>query len=340
MPAENIVAQNNQIEHLDPVVIVSASPHIRSEVTIQAIMVGVILALLPTSLAGVYFFGPRALMVILGSTLGAVAAEALIQPLLGQRISIWDGSAAVTGLLLALTLPPSSPWWIVLVGSALAIILGKSIYGGLGNNPFNPALIGRVILLVSWPVQLTQWQNPSFFFSKPLDAVSAATPPGLLKGGGVAAIAQFRLLDLFLGNRAGCIGEVSALAILAGVGYLIWKGYVTWHIPVSCLGAIAAISGLFWLMNPAQYASPLFHLLGGGSMLGACVMATDMVTSPITPRGMLIFGAGIGGITMLVRLFGGYAEGLSFAILLMNATCPLIDRYTMPKGFGRIRKHA
>jgi len=336
MSQENVAVKENIQDPLDSRVVVSISPHIRSEVTISAIMYTVLLALLPASLAGVYFFGFPALKIMLLGIIGAVAAEAIIQPLLGQKISVQDGSAAVTGLLLALTLPPTIPWYMVLVGSAIAIILGKSIYGGLGNNPFNPALIGRVVLLISWPVQLTRWQNPTYLFSKSIDAVTAATPLAILKNEGLAGIADVRLLDLLLGNRSGCIGEIAVLAILLGFGFLLWKGYVTWHIPVSCIVTVFLVSGIFWLINPNQYANPLFHLLSGGLMLGACFMATDMVTSPMTSKGMIIFGMGIGLITIIIRLFGGYPEGVSFAILLMNAGCPLIDKYTKPKAFGRV----
>ena len=336
MSQENVAVRENIQDPLDSRVVVSISPHIRSEVTISAIMYSVLLALLPASLAGVYFFGFPALKIMLLGIIGAVAAEAMIQPLLGQKISVRDGSAAVTGLLLALTLPPTIPWYMVLVGSAIAIILGKSIYGGLGNNPFNPALIGRVVLLISWPVQLTRWQNPTYLFSKSIDAVTAATPLGILKNEGLAGIADVRLLDLLLGNRSGCIGEIAVLAILLGFGFLLWKGYVTWHIPVSCIATVFLVGGIFWLINPNQYANPAFHLLSGGLILGACFMATDMVTSPMTSKGMIIFGMGIGLITIIIRLFGGYPEGVSFAILLMNAGCPLIDRYTKPKAFGRV----
>jgi electron transport complex protein RnfD len=337
---QDIARVKSVSETLAKLLTVSASPHIRSEVTVPKIMYTVLLALLPATLAGIYFFGLGALQVILVGVFGAVTAEALVQLLMGKKISILDGSAAVTGLLLALTLPPALPWWMVLTGSVAAIVLGKAIYGGLGNNPFNPALIARVILLVSWPVHLTRWQNPTGLFSNPAaaaaDAISTATPLGILKtGGGVAAIGHIRLLDLFFGYRAGCIGEVSIVALLLGVGFLMWKGYVTWHIPASCIAIAFAVSGVFWLINPNQYANPLFHILSGGLMLGACFMATDMVTSPITGKGMLIFGAGVGLFTIIIRIFGGYPEGTSFAILIMNAVCPLIDKYTLPKGFGR-----
>jgi electron transport complex protein RnfD len=184
-------------------------------------------------------------------------------------------------------------------------------------------------------VQLTTWQNPTGLFSKSVDAITSATPLGVLKTEGLANIGKFRLLDLFFGYRPGCIGEVSVLALLLGVAFLMWKGYVTWHIPVSCVAAVFLFSGIFWIINPNNYANPVFHVLSGGLILGACFMATDLVTSPITPRGMLIFGAGVGLITIIIRLFGGYPEGVSFSILVMNAVCPLIDRYTLPRGFGR-----
>jgi electron transport complex protein RnfD len=252
---------------------------------------------------------------------------------MGRQVSILDGSAALTGLLLALNLPPSSPWWMVLVGSAVAIAIGKQIYGGLGHNPFNPALVARVVLLVSWPVQMTRWISP-------LDGLSTATPLGVLKADGIAKLGGFRLFDLFIGNVGGCIGEVSAIALLIGILFLLWKGYVTWHIPVSYMGTVFIFAGIFWLVNPQKYANPLLHLLAGGLVLGACFMATDYVTSPMTPKGQIIFGVGCGLMTCIIRLFGGYPEGVSFSILLMNAATPLIDQYTRPKRYGRVTQNA
>ncbi|MEW6381095.1 MAG: RnfABCDGE type electron transport complex subunit D [bacterium] len=338
MPTQDIAAVESIPGTRDALLTVSASPHMRSEVTVSKIMYSVLLALLPTSLAGIYLFGFGALKVILIGIFGAVAAEALVQPLLGKKMStVLDGSAAVTGLLLALTLPPALPWWMVLTGSVIAIILGKAIYGGLGNNPFNPALIARVVMLVSWPVHLTRWQKPGYLFAKSVDTVTTATPLGMLKTEGLASIGHIRLLDLFFGYRGGCIGEVSILALLLGAGFLIWKGYITWHIPLSCMAAAFVTSGLFWVVNPHRYADPLFHVLTGGLVLGAFFMATDMVTSPITGKGMLIYGTGIGIVTIIIRMFGGYPEGMSFAILIMNAVCPLIDKCTLPRGFGRAK---
>jgi electron transport complex protein RnfD len=222
---------------------------------------------------------------------------------------------------------------MVMVGAVVAIIIGKQIYGGLGHNPFNPALIARVVLLVSWPVHMTRWISP-------LDGVSTATPLGILKADGVARIAGIRLFDLFIGNVGGCIGEVSALALLVGFIFLLWKGYVTWHIPVSYMGTVAVFTGIFWAVNPQKYANPLFHLLAGGLVLGACFMATDYVTSPTTTKGKIIFGIGCGIMTGVIRLLGGFPEGVSFSILLMNSATPLIDQYTRPKRYGRALQNA
>jgi electron transport complex protein RnfD len=314
---------------------VSTSPHIRSEDSIPAIMYRVLLSLAPAALMGVYFFGLHTLVIILISLAVALACEALMQRAMGQSIGIWDGSALVTGLLLAMNLPPTSPWWLVVVGSAVSIILGKQIFGGLGGNPFNPALVGRVVLLISWPVQMTTWVRPTPLFSGMVDAVSTATPLGILKLEGVAKAAQFSLWDSFWGYGGGCLGETSVIALLLGGAYLLWKKDISWHIPFSYLFTVAVFSGVFWLIDPAKYVSPLFHLLNGGLMLGAFFMATDYVTTPVTRKGQLVFGVGCGILTMVIRLFGGYPEGVSFAILLMNAATPLIDRYIKPVTFGR-----
>jgi len=313
--------------------LVSTGPHVHAVTDIPLIMYGVIFALVPASIMGIWLFGWGALKVIVVSTLVAILTEGAVQYAMGRRVSMLDGSAAVTGLLLALNLPPTSPWWMVMVGAVVAIILGKQIYGGLGHNPFNPALIARVVLLVSWPVYMTRWISP-------LDGVSTATPLGILKADGVAKLGGIRLLDLFIGNVGGCIGEVSALALLAGFIFLLWKGYVTWHIPVSYMGTVAVFTGIFWAANPQKYANPLFHLLAGGLVLGACFMATDYVTSPMTTTGKIIFGIGCGVITGVIRILGGFPEGVSFSILLMNSATPLIDQYTRPKRYGRVLKNA
>lgn len=305
-------------------------------------MRAVLYSLVPACGVAVYFFGPSALSVLLIATLGCLATEAVCQRMMGQPVSITDGSAAITGVLLALNLPPSSPWWMTLLGAVIAIFIGKQVYGGLGSNPFNPALVARVVLLISFPVQMTTWSAPAPLGSG-LDLVTTATPLGEWKNavmltGEMPAAMQGGTLNFFLGNMPGCIGEVSALALLLGAAYLFYRKILTWHIPATYVGTVILLSGIFWLINPAKYPSPLFHLLTGGLVLGAFYMATDMVTTPVSIRGMLVFGIGCGVLTVLIRLFGGYPEGVSFAILLMNAATPLIDRYTKPRTFGAVRQ--
>ncbi len=304
----------------------------------------VIYALLPAILLSLIFFGLPALSVLLICTLGCIGFEALACRLMKLPNSIKDGSGALTGILLALNLPASTPWWISLLGAAIAILIGKMIYGGLGYNPFNPALVARVVLLISFPVQMTRWTAPTPLTSG-IDAVSAATPLGEMKTavmltGKLPEMATSGFLNYFSGNIAGCLGEVSALALLAGGLFLIYKKVISWHIPVSFIGSTLAISAIFWLIDPSKYPNPLFHLITGGLVLGAFFMATDMVTSPVTHKGMLIFGFGCGLLTILIRLFGGYPEGVSFAILLMNAATPLIDRYCRPKIYGQVEQQA
>nr|WP_224746837.1 RnfABCDGE type electron transport complex subunit D [Pelovirga terrestris] len=317
---------------------ISSSPHIHSGVTTNKIMRLVIYALLPAIAVAVVFFGLPALKVLLICTLGCVACEALCCKLMKQPLSINDGSAVLTGILLALNLPPSSPWWLALLGAAIAIVIGKMIFGGLGYNPFNPALVARVVLLISFPVQMTSWTAPAPL-SMGFDAVSSATPLGEMKSavmltGQLPEMATSGFDRYFYGLMAGSLGEVSALVLLLGGLFLIFKRVISWHIPVSFIGSVVVMAGIFWLIDPTRYPSPLFHLLTGGLMLGVFFMATDMVTSPITAKGMLIFGCGCGLLTVLIRLFGGYPEGVSFAILLMNATTPLIDRYTKAEIYG------
>lgn len=321
--------------------ILSSSPHIHSGESIASTMHTVILALLPACLVGIYYFGLPALSVIILATVSCLIFEAAAQKAMKKKVTIYDGSAALTGILLAMNMPPSSPWWMVILGSLIAIGMGKHIYGGLGYNPFNPALVARVVLLISFPVQMTTWTMP-----KPLlgsgDAVTGATPLGLIKEsimkhGNIDAIKDLSEGALFLGNMGGSLGEVSAIAIILGAALLFYKGYITWHIPVSFIGSSFVFAGIFWVIDPTRYADPFFHILTGGIMLGAFFMATDYVTSPMSGKGMIIFGAGCGLITMIIRLWGGYPEGVSFAILLMNSATPLIDRYTVPKRFGSVR---
>lgn len=315
----------------------SSSPHIHAGQDTSQIMRQVIYALLPACLVAIYLFGMPALITLLLCTIGCIACEAGCNKLLKTPVTVSDGSAALTGVLLALNLPPSSPWWMALVGAFVAIVIAKQVYGGLGYNPFNPALVARVVLLISFPVQMTRWTAPAPLGSG-LDAVTSATPLGAAKEAvmlhGKLPEQLLHAGNFLLGNMAGSLGEVSALALLAGGLYLLARKIITWHIPVSFLATVVIFSGIFWLINPTRYPDPLFQLLTGGLLLGAFFMATDMVTSPVSNRGMLVFGIGCGLITVLIRLFGGYPEGVSFAILLMNAATPLIDRYTRPRKFG------
>jgi len=300
-------------------------------------MTGVFIALIPAYIAGLYFFGLGALIISVTAVLSCVLFEYLIQRfILKGSITITDGSAALTGILLAFNLPSNLPVWEVVVGSFVAIGLAKMSFGGLGNNPFNPAIVARVFLLISFPAQMTTWPKPIPWNPAYLDAVTAATPLAILKG-------QFSevptTLNLFLGNVGGSMGEVSALALLIGFAYLLIRKIITWHIPVSIFVTVAIFTGILHYANPDAYiGSPEFHLLTGGLILGAIYMATDYVTSPMTTRGMLIFGVGIGIITVIIRVFGAYPEGVSFAILIMNAFTPLINKYVKPKRFGEVKR--
>jgi electron transport complex protein RnfD len=320
--------------------IVSPSPHVHTELTVPQIMRGVIIAMVPALLFSIYNFGIGALYVSFLSVFFCVGIEyGISKYLLKRASSIYDGSAIITGLLLAFNVPSNLPWYIILIGSAVSIGIGKMSFGGLGNNPFNPALVGRVFLLLSFPVQMTSWPVKGATLS--FDAVTSATPLGILKEGVNAGTSVDVLMrdmpsytDFFFGMQSGSLGEVSAFAILLGLIYMIYRKIITWHIPVSMLVTIAVLTGIFWLLNPTKYVSPLFHLLTGGIMLGAVFMATDYVTSPFTHRGMILFGVGIGLLTVLIRLFGSYPEGVSFAILIMNAFVPMINNYVKEPRYG------
>ncbi len=316
----------------------SSSPHLHGGDTTARIMRRVIIALLPACGVSIYYFGLPALLVLVWCTLGCLASEALCCYLSKRPLTLADNSAAITGLLLALNLPPSAPWWLCGFGAIIAIGIGKQVFGGLGHNPFNPALVARVVLLISFPVQMTNWTTPTPL-GRGIDAVTTATPLGEMKTaimltGYLPTPSHDGLTNYFVGNMAGSLGEVSALALLIGGVYLLLKKVITWEIPVSYLATVVIFSGVMWLSDSQSYPDPLFHLVTGGLLLGAFFMATDMVTTPITRKGMIIFGSGCGLITVVIRLFGGYPEGVSFAILLMNAATPLIDRYSRPKVFG------
>jgi electron transport complex protein RnfD len=305
-------------------------------------MYGVVIALLPALAASVYYFGTGAIIVTLTSVLSCVAVEYLMQKfILKVKPSVSDGSAIVTGLLLAFNVPSNLPVFIIIIGAIVSIGVAKMTFGGLGNNPFNPALVGRVFLLISFPVKMTSWPVPSGFNTGYADAVTGATPLGLLSEGiknGEAVSALMEKvpshLQMFYGYMGGSMGEVAAGALLIGGIYLVWKKVITWHIPVTILLTVTMFTGILNMADPSKFADPLFHLLTGGVILGAIFMATDYVTSPMTPKGMIIYGIGIGVITVLIRTWGAYPEGVSFAILIMNAFVPLINMYIKPRRFG------
>jgi electron transport complex protein RnfD len=322
---------------------VSPSPHQQSPETTRKLMYGVVIALLPALAASIYYFGMGAIIVTLTSVLSCVAVEYLIQRfILKVKPSISDGSAVVTGLLLAFNVPSNLPVHIIVIGAIIAIGVAKMTFGGLGNNPFNPALVGRVFLLISFPVQMTSWPVPAGFKTGFTDAVTGATPLGMLSEGVKNGEAVSAIMDkipshmqLFYGRMGGSMGEVAAVALIIGGIYLLWKKIITWHIPVSILVTVALFTGILWMADPAKFADPLFHLLTGGLMLGAIYMATDYVTSPMTHKGMIIYGIGIGVITVLIRTWGAYPEGVSFAVLIMNAFVPLLNMYIKPRRFGK-----
>lgn len=349
--------------------LVTSSPHFATPESVPRIMHTVWLALLPACAAAVWLFGFDALIVIGLTVLACVGFEALLVRARGRswsevRRTALDGSAIITGVLLALNLPAASPWWMLLIGAFVAMGLGKHVFGGLGHNPFNPALVARVFLLISFPTQMLTWSSPVDSFAQStaerieqdkaeLDGQTYATPLGKLKDAlrnradpaKLAAIRaevaeRYPALDLFLGRTGGSLGETSALALLLGAALLFWRRIITWHIPLTFVATTALVTGIAWAVNPDVYVNPLVHVLGGGLILGAFFMATDMVTSPVTRLGMVIFGAGCGLITAVIRLWGSYPEGVSFAILIMNALVPLIDRYTRGRKFGETRRAA
>jgi len=304
---------------------VSSSPHIHSKDSIQGIMRDVLIALLPATLVGIWVFKFHALIVVLLSVASCIGAEALWQKLTHQKITVNDYSAAVTGLLLALNLPPTVPFWLPIVGGAFAIIIAKQLFGGLGQNFINPALAARAFLLASWPVQMTTWT---------IDGVTTATPLGILKEGSGALPS---ITDLILGNVGGCIGETSVIALLIGGVYLIYKKVISIRIPATFIGTVLILT---WILgrDGMFYSNAIYEIFTGGLFLGAFFMATDYASSPVTIKGQYIMGLGCGIITAVIRLYGGYPEGVSYSILIMNLAVPLIDRYTQPRIFGEVKK--
>lgn len=321
--------------------IISLSPHIHGGDSIQKNMYGVCIALVPALLASLWFFGLGAAIVLSVSVLSCVLFEWAITKFLLKRpvCTICDGSAILTGLLLGFNLPSNLPIWIIVIGALVAIGIGKMTFGGLGQNPFNPALVGRVFLLISFPVQMTSWPV-SGQLTAYTDAETAATPLFIMQNAiANADPSELNKLpdaaEMFIGQTGGSLGEVSALLLLLGCAFMLWRKIITWHIPVSILGTVAVFSGIMHMIDPV-YAMPHVVLMSGGLVLGACFMATDYVTSPMTGKGQLVYGVCIGLLTVISRNWGAYPEGMSFAILIMNAFTPLINTYCKPKRFGEV----
>lgn len=329
------------------VLTVSGSPHIHGDSSVKNIMYTVVIAMVPAILTSVYFFGLDALRIIVISSLACMFFEWLIQKyIIKGPVTINDGSALVTGILLAFNVPTNIPAWILIVGAFVAIGIAKMSFGGLGKNPFNPALVGRIFLLISFPVQMTSWPEPrALFGTLPAypDAMGGATPLAFIKEGIKNStvpelISQMPSMLLDFIGYAG--GEISAAALILGALYMFYKKVITWHIPLTYIGTVAIFTGIMWMVDPNIYADPLFHILSGGLILGAFYMATDMVSSPVNTRAQIIFGIGSGVITVLIRIWGGYPEGVAFAILIMNAFTPLLNRWIKPKRFGETIKAA
>lgn len=335
---------------------ISSSPHVHGGVSTRRIMWTVVAALVPAAAWSIYLFGVASVQVILSTVVFCLACEAISLLIAKKPVDLSDGSAVLTGLILALTLPPGLPIWICGAGAIMAIIVAKMVFGGLGQNPFNPAMTGRVFLLIAFPGPLTRWLVPlgtgETFLGSPvtavdsagkvveigssnIDAVTAATPLGLLAERGTDAVSALASgSEIFIGQINGSLGETSGLLLLIGGIVLIALKIITWHIPVAFLGSMAVFAAISQAVDSSTYAGPIFHLFTGGAILGAFFMATDYVTSPMYTKGKLLFGAGCGILTMVIRLWAGYPEGVSFAVLLMNAAVPIIDTYTRPKKFG------
>ena len=317
--------------------IVSPSPHLHTKTSTKSLMRDVVIALLPAVVVSVLFYGWSELLVLGVSVASCVLLEFLITKyLLKKPCTVGDWSAVITGVLLALNLPATTPWWVVLIGAVVAIGVAKMTFGGLGQNLFNPALVGRVFLLISFPTYMTDWTKPAGFISNALvDGYTGATPLGLAKGLGPQGVEAIDYLNMLFLNIGGSAGELSAIALLIGFVYLLVRRVIRPYITLSIIATVAVFSGIFWAINPAEYTDPLFKILTGGLLLGSIFMATDYVTSPMSNWGGVVFGVGIGVITMLIRYFGAYPEGVSFAILIMNSVVPLLNKWFHTKKYGR-----
>lgn len=324
--------------------LVSPAPHIHGKESTRGLMRDVIIALSPSLMVSIYFFGFSAIKLAFVGAITCLLVEFAIQKyIIKGKVTVNDYSAALTGLLLALNLPPNSPAWVVFIGAVVAIGVAKMSFGGLGQNLFNPALVGRVFLLVSFPVIMTDWTIPASWFREGIDATSGATAlsivkEGLSKGMTMDQIFEannFSYAEMLFSKIGGSVGEVSALALLVGLVYLLIRKVIRPHIPLSIIGSVMLLSGIFWIIDPSHNPDPIFTVLTGGILIGSIFMATDYVTSPMSTKGMVIFGVGIGVITVLIRNFGAYPEGISFAILIMNATVPLLNSFYKPKRFGK-----
>lgn len=322
--------------------LVSPAPHIHAAVSTKSLMRDVVIALLPAVIVSVVFYGLGEIVVLGTSVVSCILVEYLITKFLLKKPStVCDYSAVVTGILLALNLPYTTPWWVVFIGALFAVGVVKMTFGGLGQNIFNPAIAGRVFLLVSFPAYMTNWQMPGGLFG--VDAVSGATPLGLINEGimngqtvpEIMSANGLSYSQMLFANIGGSVGEISALALLAGFVYLLVRKVIRPHITLSIWATVALLSLVFWLAAPDRFTDPLFNLLSGGMILGSCFMATDYVTSPMSVKGGIVYGIGIGFITLMIRYFGSYPEGMSFAILIMNSTVPLINMWFHQKKYGR-----
>jgi len=307
---------------------INVSPHVFSPMNTREMMKGVIKALIPAMAASIWFFRGRGALVILVSVVSCVLTEYILQKTRKKQVTINDYSAILTGILLAMVLPPTLPLWMVFLGGVFAISMGKVIFGGLGQNIFNPALLSRAFLMAAFPVALTTWVKPVT-----LDAITTATPLGLAKFENTIT----PYVSLFWGNIGGSLGETSAFALILGAGYLLYRKIIDYRIPAAFVGTVFVFSGLAHIIAPAQFSPPVFNIIAGGLLLGAIFMATDPVTSPVTAEGRWVFGIGCGLVTMIIRIWGGLPEGVMYSILLMNAFTPLINRFFRPKRFGGVK---